>query len=55
MAWTLLIKSGTVLDGSGAPGVMADVALEAGWRMAGWVRHHHEVDEAVIAAPTRGE
>ena len=28
MAWTLLIKNGTVVDGSGAPGVMADVALE---------------------------
>ena len=28
MAWSLLIKNGTVLDGSGAPGVAADVALE---------------------------
>ena len=28
MAWSLLIKHGTVVDGSGAPGVAADVALE---------------------------
>src|SRR5713101_6767753 len=28
MAWSLLIKHGTVVDGSGAPGVVADVALE---------------------------
>ena len=28
MAWSLLIKHGTVLDGSGAPGVAADVAIE---------------------------
>ena len=28
MAWSVLIKHGTVVDGSGAPGVAADVALE---------------------------
>ena len=28
MAWSLLVKNGTVIDGSGAPGVAADVALE---------------------------
>jgi N-acyl-D-amino-acid deacylase len=28
MGWSLLIKNGTVIDGSGAPGVAADVALE---------------------------
>ena len=28
MGWSLLIKNGTVVDGSGAPGVAADVALE---------------------------
>jgi len=28
MAWSLLIKNGTVVDGSGAPAVAADVALE---------------------------
>jgi len=28
MAWSVLIKNGTVVDGSGAPGVAADVALE---------------------------
>src|SRR5439155_10921237 len=28
MAWSVLIKNGTVVDGSGAPGVVADVALE---------------------------
>ncbi len=28
MPWSLLIKNGTVVDGSGAPGVVADVALE---------------------------
>jgi N-acyl-D-amino-acid deacylase len=28
MTWSLLIKNGTVMDGSGAPGVAADVALE---------------------------
>jgi len=28
MTWSLLIKNGTVIDGSGAPGVAADVALE---------------------------
>jgi len=28
MPWLLLIKNGTVVDGSGAPGVVADVALE---------------------------
>src|SRR5215470_12445521 len=28
MAWSLLLKGGTVIDGSGAPGVAADVAVE---------------------------
>src|SRR5262249_60612702 len=28
MAWSLLIKNGTVVDGSGAPAVAADVAIE---------------------------
>jgi N-acyl-D-aspartate/D-glutamate deacylase len=28
MGWSLLVKNGTVIDGSGAPGVAADVALE---------------------------
>jgi N-acyl-D-amino-acid deacylase len=28
MGWSLLIKNGTIIDGSGAPGVPADVALE---------------------------
>jgi len=28
MAWSVLIKNGTVVDGSGAPGVAAEVALE---------------------------
>src|SRR5512132_4176252 len=28
MTWSLLIKNGTVVDGSGAPGIVADVALE---------------------------
>ena len=28
MGWSLLIKNGTIIDGSGAPGVAADVALE---------------------------
>ena len=28
MAWSLLVKDGTVVDGSGAPGLVADVALE---------------------------
>lgn len=28
MAWSLLIKNGTVVDGSGAPAVPADIALE---------------------------
>ncbi len=28
MAWSLLIKNGTVIDGSGAPAVPADIALE---------------------------
>ena len=28
MTWSLLIKNGTVVDGSGAPGAAADVALE---------------------------
>ena len=28
MAWTLLIRNGTVVDWSGAPGYAADVAVE---------------------------
>ena len=28
MGWSLLIKNGIVIDGSGAPGAAADVALE---------------------------
>ena len=28
MTWSLLIKNGTVVDGSGAPSIVADVALE---------------------------
>src|SRR5262245_46261718 len=28
MSWSLLIKNGTVVDGSGAPAVVADVAIE---------------------------
>jgi N-acyl-D-amino-acid deacylase len=28
MGWSLLIKNGTIIDGSGAPGVAADVAVE---------------------------
>src|SRR5215472_10407277 len=28
MAWSLLVKNGTVVDGSGAPAAVADVAVE---------------------------
>jgi N-acyl-D-amino-acid deacylase len=30
MAWDILIRGGTLFDGSGAPGVHADIAIEAG-------------------------
>jgi N-acyl-D-aspartate/D-glutamate deacylase len=30
MAWDILIRGGNVIDGSGAPGVRADVAIEVG-------------------------
>src|SRR5437016_12280951 len=30
MAWSLLIQNGLVIDGSGAPAVRADVAVEGG-------------------------
>src|ERR1051326_1352676 len=30
MAWDILIRGGTVIDGSGRPGESADVAIEAG-------------------------
>jgi len=28
MTWSLLVKNGTVIDGSGSPGMPADVAVE---------------------------
>jgi N-acyl-D-amino-acid deacylase len=31
MAWDILIRGGTVIDGSGAPSERADIAIEAGW------------------------
>ena len=48
MTWSLLIKNGTVVDGSGAPGASADVALE-GDRIAaiGLIPYRTRIDSSL--------
>jgi N-acyl-D-aspartate/D-glutamate deacylase len=49
MAWSLLVRGGTVIDGSGAPGVAADVAVE-GERIAAVAPHLAGAAERTIDA-----
>jgi N-acyl-D-amino-acid deacylase len=50
MAWSLLVRNGTVIDGSAAPGIVADVAIESDRIAAIGPRLDGEAERVVDAA-----
>ena len=53
MAWDILIRDGTVIDGSGRPGERADVAIEGG-RIAAIEHNGGPTVPRFLVLPMRG-